>query len=194
MQAGKWYMVGNPFGDLADKETIPLSEIYSDGFVEGDILNVLDSVSSTYSAYHWNTQLSTWSILPGVPIPAEVSLKQGQAVYIYKAASGKVSLKGKVIEASVPFGKEEGGAWNQIVPMWPSEQAVNDLKWTNMQDGDILNVLDIETATFNAYHWNSSIQKWTILPGVPIEANVTLFPGQAVFVNKISTGIGTLSH
>ena len=194
MQAGKWYMVGNPFGDLADKTTLPVSDIYSDGFAEGDILNILDPSSSTYSAYYWNAQLSGWSILPGVPIAADVSLEQGQAVYIYKSSFGTVSLKGKVVEVSVPFGKEEGGAWNQIVPMWPKEQAVNSLKWTNMQDGDTLNVLNIETSTFDAYYWNASIQKWTILPGVPIEANVVLFPGQAVFVNKVSKGIGTLSH
>ena len=194
MQAGKWYQIGNPFGELDGADTFSANEAFSTGFSDGDILNLFDKQRSSYAVYYWNSALNGWSPFVGAPFLADIPLTKGKAVYIYKGNAGVVTLCGKVVEVSVPFGAENGGAWDQIVPMWPATAKLNDLKWEGLQSGDTVNILDPERAAYNVYYWDANTQQWTIAPGVPISADVELQIGQAVFVNKASSGVGTLSR
>ena len=194
MQAGKWYQIGNPFAELEDVSEIKINDAFTLGFSNGDILNIMDPDTASYSTYFWDDALKGWKFLPTAPILADNAvLTQGQAVYIYKAIAGNVVLRGKVVEASVEFGKADGDAWNQIVVMYPMDVKLNDLTWEGVKSGDIVNILDIQTASYTPYYWNENLKKWAILPTAPIAADVTITPGQALFVNKKSTGVGVLS-
>ena len=193
MEAGKWYLVGNPFAELTDVETVTINDLFNSGFSDGDTLSVLNSENATYAVYYWSETLGKWTPFKGLDIAAEVPLAPGEAVYIHKANDGAVSLKGKVVEQDVPFGSDAGNVWAQIVPMWPANRKLNDISWAGLKDGDTLSILNVDSTTYAVYYWNESLDKWTVFPNLPVAADdVTLAPGQAVLVRKASQGVGSL--
>ena len=193
MQAGKWYLVGNPFAELTDATTVTINDLFNSGFSDGDTLSVLNPENATYAVYYWSETIGKWTPFKGLDIAADVSLAPGEAVYIHKANAGEVCLKGKVVEQEVPFGSDVGNRWAQIVPMWPADRKLNEISWTGLNDGDTLSILNVDSTTYAVYYWNKNLGKWAVFPNLPVAADdVTLAPGQAVLVRKVSQGMGSL--
>ena len=206
MKADKWYQVAFPFVQLDDTETVSISEAFNSGFVDGDTAMVLDSQTGLYqNQAFWVSQADegkgAWCDLPipAIAKPVDVQLAPGQAVFIHKSATSDVIVSGKVKATEAQFGTQEGNAWNQVGVVWPESKDVNDLKWTGVQTGDTLCVLDVESGLYGQQlFWvptaNEGQGAWCDLP-IPALAkpvSLTLAPGQAVFINKVSAGIGAV--
>ena len=190
MQAGKWYQIGNPFVGLEKESLATLGKDFSSGFSAGDRIYVYDSSTSTYAKpVYWNPTTNSWGTLLGESV--DINLKEGQAIFVYKATSGTVTLKGRVaIDTPVSVGAENGSAWAQIVCLYPGETALNELKWEGFNSGDRMYLYDSETSQYQTpVYWNAATQTWGDLFGTPAN-DVTLNPGQAMFIYK-NTGVGT---
>ena len=195
MEAGKWYQVGCPFGQLDGSKIFSVNDVFSRGFKTGDSINIFDSEKGSYSVLSWSDSLNAWTDFPGAPFASTAQLTEGQAIFVSKAVTSEITLSGKVSEVVVSFGKEGGNAWNQIVAVWPVASKVNDLKWSGLQTGDILNVLNADSGTYEVFYWDENVGggKWVVAPGVPLPSDKAIAPGQALFVNKVSAGLGSLT-
>ena len=199
MEEGKWYEVGCPFVDLNDKEELPLNEVFVSGFSQGDTLCMLDPETSTYSDYlYWIDEKQAWCDRPIAAIakPSTATLTPGQAVYIHKDTAGQVFLSGKVEAKAAVFGSENGPTWVLVTPIWPETRDVNAYAWEGLTQGDTLTVLDSETGSYadNVY-WDEAKGAWCDRPISAIAKPITLelAPGQAVFLNKKTTGVATVT-
>ena len=206
MKADKWYQVAFPFVQLDDTETVSISDAFNSGFVNGDTLMILNPQTGLYeNQAYWvpaaNEGKGAWCDLPipAIAKPVDVQLAPGQAVFINKSGSGDVVVAGKVKATKAQFGAEEGNVWAQVGVVWPETKSVNDLKWTGMQSGDTLLVLDSESGLYGQQaYWvptaNNGLGAWCDLPipAIAKPVDIQLAPGQAVFINKVSVGIGTV--
>ena len=198
MDAGKWYQVGNPFVDLQGNVVVSLNDVFNTGFSEGDTLCVLDSETSAYSAYLYWIDGKGWCNRPiaAIAVPTDKTLKAGEAVYIQKKVVGTVQLSGKVEAKVVEFGSETKPGLVQVAPMWPEARTVNDFKWTGLQQGDTLTVLNSDKGSYDAYvYWNEAKNAWCDrpIPAIAQPATVQLTPGQAVYIEKKAQGKATVS-
>lgn len=196
MQAGKWYQVGNPFVELEDSvDTVKINDVYNQGFGEGDILCLLNSGTSQLIPLYWNEVNGGWSDSrnPRAPL-SEATIMSGQAVYITKSQEGVLTFKGKVQAREVSFGMPEGNSWDQVVLLWPETKKLKELAWSGLSTGDTLNILNPETAEVKAYYWNEALTGWSDSrnPRAPLTEDVVNV-GHALYINKVSTGIGTLN-
>ena len=206
LEGGRWYQLGCPFVTLDGDAEWTVSEAFPAGFVNGDMLLLHNPETLKYNnALYWHEELSGWSTLPaGIPVtePAQQTIRPGQGVYISKYKTSTVTFKGKVEAVKSTFGSENGHAWNQVAVVWPEETKLNDLEWTGLKDGDTLMILNTEKKAYDAQvYWHSTANDgrgaWCDLPaGLPIPStpvDVTLFAGQAVYINKLSSSEGSVS-
>lgn len=200
MEAGKWYQVGYPFVSLEGNasDTIAVNDCFTSGFSSGDRLYVLDLQNGGYEAgLYWVPSKNAWCDRPN-PTTAEASdkvLNPGQAVYINKKVTGNVTVSGRVQTQEVAFGDASGNTWNQVCAVWPEAVALSDLKWSNLSAGDRLYVLDSENGGYEAgLYWVPSKNAWCNLPNptTAVASDKVLSPGQAVYIQKKSSGVGTL--
>ena len=205
MEAGKWYQVGNPFAPLTETDGVKLNEVFITGFRDGDTLMILDSETSRYSQqYFWVSQSSAgngaWCSLPlAGATPVEVTLRPGQAVSILKGESSAVTFSGKVEAVQVEFGEAELATWAQVAVVWPTSTKLNNLQWTGMKFGDVVQIMDPETSAYSAQmFWvpstsSTSSGAWCNLPMVgATPVDIEIAPGQALFINKGGSGVGTV--
>ena len=192
MEAGKWYQVGTPFVELSEGETPQLNTVFAKGFSDGDSINIFDSTTSIYTPYYWKTSAGGWCTKRGTS-PVAIDVPRGQAVFINKQVTGIVTLAGRVsVAEATTFGREEGDTWNQIVCVYPQALKLNDIKWTGITDGDAVSIYDSQTAVYAPYYWKSSAGGWCT-KRVSTPVNVEIPIGQAMFINKVSKGLGTCS-
>ena len=197
MAAGKWYMVASPFVAL-DETTIPtLNDVFTTGFSNGDTASVWSTEMNQYTMYTWNATKGKWltGSRPTAP-EANVALTPGQAIFINKKTAGTVVVSGKVSTSEVvEFGSELGSAWSQIACVYPVTTKLNALNWEGLANGDTVSVWNSESDQYSMYTWNTTKGKWLTgsRPTSP-EADVDLTPGQAVFINRKSAGIGSCSR
>ncbi|MGN0891547.1 MAG: hypothetical protein ACI4W7_07875 [Candidatus Spyradenecus sp.] len=198
MEAGKWYQVGCPFVSLDGTESVKLNECFIEGFALEDTLMILDVENSYYDAMlYWVPEKKAWCNLPiaAIATPSEKVLKPGQAVYIYKKTAGNVIVSGQVKAVEASFGSANGNQWAQVCIVWPEEKALNSLQWTNLALGDTLQVLNVDSASYDAMlYWVPEKQAWCDLPiaAIATPSNKVLTPGQAVYIYKASQGVGTV--
>ena len=206
MKADKWYQVAFPFVQLDDTETVSISEAFNSGFVNGDTLMILNPQNGLYeNRAFWvseaNEGQGAWCDKPVLAIakPVDVQLAPGQAVFVYKRTTSDVVIAGKVKATEAQFGDDAGNVWAQVGVVWPETKSVNDLKWTGLQAGDTLRVLDSETGLYGQQaFWvpaaNNGQGAWCDKPVLAIAkpVDILLAPGQAVFILKVSAGIGTV--
>ena len=205
MKADKWYQVSYPFVKLDGTESIDVSEMI-EGLTDGDTMAILDSFGVYGAQAFWVSQAENgagaWCDLPIFPVgkPVGVTLKPGQAVFIHKKDAGKVTMAGKVKVVEAKFGSEEGNTWSQVGVVWPERKNINALKWVGLKAKDTLSVLDPESGEYGQQlFWvqeaNGGAGAWCDLPVAALAkpVDLQLEPGQAVFINKISAGVGTVS-
>lgn len=205
LESGKWYQIGAPFMPL-DKETTEytLNSVFS-GFGDGDKVLIYDPVVGYKTAY-WrstaNDGVGGWCTTPkGPTIATTLKLSSKGAAFISKVSAGStdVTFSGKVSHEEIPFGDEDGDIWSMVTPVWPEEIRLSDLDFSNANtaEGDKLFVYD-PVAGYKTGYWrptaNGGVGGWCTTPkGPTIAFDRTLGVGQALFINKISAGIGTLS-
>ena len=196
MEAKKWYQVGSPFVALEEGATLKLNDVFTTGFGAGDVLNMFDTESCSYVAYYWNAGKGGWarSTAPVASL-VDVALSAGQAVFINKATAGEVLLSGRVsVEEAVEFGSANGKAWNQICCVYPQNVKLNEIVWTGLEGGDVLNIFSTTESKYNAYYWNARKGGWA-LSTAPVASlvQVEIPAGQAFFINKVSAGKASCS-
>ena len=196
MDAGKWYQVGSPFVALENESdaAVQINSVYASGFGQGDILCTLDSASASLLPLYWNVTANGWSesASPRAPL-SERTINVGEAVYISKQAAGTLTFSGKVEVKEVSFGTEEGNAWNQVVMVWPEAKKLQDIAWDGLETGDQMSILDSATSLMKTYYWNATNGGWADSPSprAPLSED-TVEIGRALYIHKVSAGIGTL--
>ena len=196
MEAGKWYQVGVPFEQLNGATSYNISEVFSKGFSDGDMLFVMDPTTCAYPVVRkWRTVNGTsgWGKV-AIPKLEDATIDAGEAVLINKKTTGDVTFIGKVnsLAKSVISGDN---AWSLVALQYPTEVAINSLKWSGIENNDMLFVMDPELCTY------ITVRKWRTVNGtsgwgkvaIPKLEDLTLTPGQAVLINKKSSGTATVS-
>ena len=202
MEAGKWYLVGNPFVSLNGDTDVAISEIFQSGFKNRDSLFVHNPETLTYeSPLYWHEDVGGWCPDPFF-LPSEKTtrtLKPGDAVYISKGVTSEITLQGKVKPVEVTFGNEQGNTWAQVVVMWPDDKSVNDFDWQGLTDGDTLMILNSETASYDKpLYWSTRLNNgagaWSEEPFfiATTPSQRVIQAGQGLFLNKKSAGRGTV--
>ena len=196
MEAGKWYMIGTPFSALSDAAERKVNDAFAlEGFADGDVLYTLPE-GGTFSIHYWYDRGENrgWSISKLKWLPDERVLSLGEAVYIKKGTDGTLSFAGKVEAVKVPFGAEEGNAWGMVAPQWPEEKLLSDLKWENVTGNDKLYRMNAD-GSFSIRHWYSrnGQEGWSTSKVSWRPDSVPLAVGEAVYINKQSPAVGSIS-
>ena len=197
MEAGKWYMITTPFAALADGESRTINDVYAvEGFDTNDKLYTLTS-SGTFKIHHWYNRGENkgWSTSSFRWEQDTEPLTLGQAVYIKKGVEGSISLAGKVESVTVPFGSDEGNQWAMVGIQWPEKALLNDLVWTNVTVADKLYRLNAD-GTFRIHHWveRNGQAGWSTSSFTLIPDTTPLTIGEALYINKRSSSVATVSH
>ena len=198
MEAGKWYQIGLPFSQLDGAETFTLDEAFP-GFAEGDRL-YLSTVEGGYSFRYWKVNASTgaagWSTSRNTYREDTTEFDHGVAVYIYKETAGTITLSGSVKKVENTFGSNSGNSWNLVALPWPEAKKLSDYTWTGCADGDQL-YISTPDGGFSFRYWKVNVSTgaagWSTSRNTYREDSTLIEPGIAVYINKVSTGIGTVS-
>ena len=205
MDADKWYMIGTPFTALDGAKTVRINDLFRADFQTRDSMRVLDTNSNTYTVYFWNGnadgQKGAWVEKSARnPVPTEATIGPGQAVYIQKtkdAAATTLTLAGKVEATTVEFGLDTTGSWSQVVAVWPTDTALNDIVWTGMKTRDSIRILNSDLNEYSVYYWNGKAKEgqgaWVEGSSRnPTPSTRIVKAGEAMFVNKLDAGKATL--
>ena len=198
MEADKWYQVGNPFAELDDNEAPRVNDVLNTGFSEGDQLYIYDPVTAVYkTTLVWGKDGDTEGWLDGWDMLDQTTqIPVGQGVFIHKKAAGTVTFRGKVEAKESSFGAADVTTWNSVVSVYPTVTSINEVSWSNIEDGDEIYIYDSERSLF------TKTRKWGSLPngesgwlndwGDGLETEISITPGQSFFVRKLN-GIATCS-
>ena len=201
MDAGKWYQIGSPFVGLKEGVAgMELRELLGEDFEHGDTVSVFSPESGRYDIYTWKTNAPDgegW-YLGAFPMQASVKVPSGRAVFVNKASgkNGVVTFSGKVsADEVVEFGTIEGNAWDQIVSVYPKAMKLNDLKWEGLEQNDTVSVYSPDEGKYLIYTWkvNAPDGEGWYLGAYPFRTSDEVAIGQAMFVNKQSANIGSVS-
>ena len=186
MEAGKWYLLGNPFVPLSKVDTFSVNEVFQgDGFGANDVLFTL-SAEGTFQPHYWRN--NKWCTDIFGTTPADTQYPITTAVYINKQVDGNVVFTGKVAAIEVEIGSQEGQTWSLTSLTFPADKKLSDYTWTNFGENDVLYTL-AEDGTFKAHYWRNN--KWcTDVFGIA-EDESPLQVGHALYINKQSAGFGT---
>ena len=199
MQAGKWYLVGNPFTSLQGGDTFTINDSFcSDGFGTTDMLYTLGR-NGVFVPHYWivgsDGQGKWYADAIGISEDT-TAYPLSTAVYINKNTQGDIVFSGKVSIVEVQVDADEGNAWSIVSLSYPASCGVNDYKWEGFDETDTLYTLK-EDGSFIANYWVKDVAtgtgKWYEDPIGFTESTVKLAIGQAVYVNKRSAGIGTVT-
>ncbi len=198
MTAGGWYQLGGPFAQLDGATTFTLDEAFP-GFAEGDRL-YLGTPTGGYSLRYWkvnaNTGAAGWSTSRNAYRADATEYAQGTAVYIYKEVAGSISLAGSVKQIENSFGSESGNSWNFVALPWPEAKKLSAYTWTGCANGDRL-YISTPSGGYSVRYWkvnaNTGVSGWSTSRNAYREDTTVLEPGTAVYINKVSSGIGTVT-
>ena len=198
MEAGKWYQVGSPFVALDGSATFTLNEAFP-GFAEGDRL-YLATAEGGYSFRYWKVNATTgeagWSTSRNVYREDTTEFPTGMAVYIYKGVTGTITLSGAVDTVTNSFGSDLGNAWNLVALPWPEAKKLSDFTWTGCADGDRL-FISTPDGGFSFRYWKENASTgaagWSTSRNVYREDATLIEPGVAVYINKASVGVGSVT-
>lgn len=194
MTAGGWYQLGSPFVQLDGVSTFTLDEAFP-GFADGDRL-YLATPEGGYTFRYWKTsgEDAGWSTSRNTYRADATEYAQGTAVYIYKDTAGKVTLSGAVKKIENTFGSDTGNAWNLVALPWPEAKTLSDYEWTDCEEGDTL-YISAPDGSFSFRYWKATVDGtgWSISRNRYREDTTVIEPGVAVYINKVSTGVGTVT-
>ena len=187
MEAGKWYQIGTPFVELEEGEEVPtINSVFNSGFSDGDQAYIYNTARSGYAAtLTWSDEKGGWVNMLNRLATNEVPV--GTAVFFKKQSTGTVTMKGKV--SSTEITTIPGGAWSQIVCVYPTAKRINEMNWTGLEVGDEAYIYDVERQAYRSVlTWQGS--SWNNILNRPDTTELKI--GQAIFIHKNSQGDGTL--
>ena len=192
MEAGKWYILGNPFSALDGATTYRLNEAFGgQGFASGDVLYVLQE-SGTFIPHYWNVSKNGWSTHKVLWKENTTDFSASTAVYLHKASAGELTFSGKVSFDAVDVGAEAGNVWSLTSFVCPEAKTLSQYSWTGFSANDLLYTMDKE-GVFTPHYWNTSKNGWSTHKVLWKEDSTVLNIGQAVYLFKKSAGVGTIS-
>ena len=197
MVADGWYILGSPFAELDDAKEQPLSEFFANSeFTDGDVLYLL-SEAGNYMARYWKTfeTGSGWN-MANIPMMAfdTSTYPSTTAFYIHKKERGTVTFAGKVDAIEVPFGSTElDSSWKLVSLPYPGEKALSEYEWSGCTQGDMLYYVTPDGNIITRY-WNVDNNGWSKTPSpFYLAADELLAAGQAVYIHKVSKGLGSVT-
>ncbi len=190
MGDGEWHIIGNSF-QMLDGTTEGTLDILLCGatFAEGDRL-YLARGDGYYLTRYWNVENGSWSTNPKVFFADTAVYPLTTGMYIHKKTAGSVTFKGKVVAQKIEFGAESGNTWELTALPSPEGKYLSDYTWTGCTTGDRLYVARGDGYYSNFYYFPG--QGWSTNPKVFFAQTTPLKSGQAVYLNKVSTGIGSV--
>ena len=196
MEADGWYQLGSPFAQLDGAETFTLNEAFP-GFADGDLL-YMATAEGGYRVRHWKASGDNegWSTSRNRYSEDAAEYPQGMAVYIYKKTAGSVILSGAVQAATNSFGSDAGNAWSLVALPWPEAKKLSDYIWTGCADGDVLYLASPDGGV-KARYWKVNASEgtagWSTSRNAYRADSTILEPGVAVYINKASSGVGSVT-
>ena len=191
MDAGNWYLLGNPFTALDGSTTFKLNDVYvGTGFQEGDVLYVLNG--TTFLPRYWNAKEGKWSTNTLFYIEDTTNYPAKTAVYLKKSSPGAATFAGKVTSMKIEVGSDKGNEWSLTALKYPGEVPLNEFKWDGFAKGDMLYTIAAD-GTFVSHYWSEANNSWSLNALFPIEDTTPLTIGQGVYLLKKSAGTGTIS-
>ena len=192
MEAGKWYLLGNPFVALDGATTYKINEMFGgSGFQDEDVLYILES-SGKFIPFYWNASHAGWSRHPVLWREDTADYPVTSAVYLHKMSNGKLTFSGKVASIEIPVGTEEGNAWSLTSLVYPKSASLGEYTWEGFSNDDMLYTMS-DNGVFTSHYWNELKQGWSLHPILWREDSTPLAIGQAVYLLKRSAGTGTIS-
>ena len=192
MDAGKWYLLGNPFTALDGSATFKINEVYRDAnFGASDILYTLES-SGKFTPHYWNATNNGWSKHRVFWQEDVTDYSSSTAIYLKKTSVGELTFAGKVSSMKVDVGTDEGNAWSLTAMTYPKESLLNEFAWENFSNGDLLYTMN-EDGDFTPHYWNAANNGWSKHRVFWNEDTEKLKVGQAVYLFKRSVGVGAIS-
>ncbi len=190
MEAGEWHIIGNSFQALDGVTEGTLDTLLCGAtFAEGDRL-FLARGDGFYLARYWNTTNNKWSTNPKRFQEDTALYPMTTGVYIHKKTAGDVVFKGKVVSQTIEFGLESGNAWELTALPSPEGKLLSDYIWTGCATGDRLFIARGDG--FYTAHYYFQDQGWSTNPKRFVASTTPLKDGQAVYLNKVSAGIGSV--
>ena len=191
MQAGTWYLLGNPFIALDGTASFKLNDVYvGEGLHTGDLLYVLNG--NTFSPRYWNEGEEKWSTNSLFFIDDLTEYSASTAVYLKKMSAGNLTFTGKVSPVRIEVGTEDGNAWSLTALTYPKVSTLDEYTWEGFQPNDML-YTTAKDGSLVPHYWNSTSQSWSTNELFPVSDNTPLSIGQAVYLLKKSAGTGTIS-
>ena len=190
MAAGGWYQLGVPFAQLDGATTFTLDEAFP-GFAEGDIMYIATQTGGFINRYWKDTG---WSKSKNSYRADSTEYDRSLAAYIYKQSAATITLSGAVEKMTNTFGAESGQTWDLVALPWPESKAINDFVWTGCADGDTLYIATAEGGFIPRY-WKvgTDAAGWSKSKNSYRVATDVIAPGVAVYINKASAGVGSVT-
>lgn len=193
MEAGKWYILGNPFISLDGATTYKLNDAFAgSGFAAGDVLYTMDD-TGIFTSHYWNVTNGGWSTHKVAWREDNTDYSASTAVYLHKLSDGSFTFFGKVASIEVEVGDEAGEVWSLTSVTYPESKKLGELTWTGFTSGDVLYTMD-DTGLFTPHYWNTANNGWSTHKVAWREDTTPLAVGQALYIRKRSAGKGTISH
>ena len=194
MTAGGWYQLGVPFAQLDGATTFTLDEAFPD-FAEGDIMYIATQAGGFIPRY-WKvgTDVAGWSKSKTSYRADSAEYDSSLAVYIYKQTAATITLSGAVKKMTNTFGAEGGNTWDLVALPWPESKSISDFVWTGCAEGDTLYIATANGGYIPRY-WKvgTDVAGWSKSKTSYREATDVIAPGIAVYINKASEGVGSVT-
>ncbi len=195
MEAGKWYIVGTPFVPLNNApQTFKVNELFETStFSNGDLLYLTDK-DGTFTFYYWNSEYEGWSKSPRIWQEDNIEYPITTGLYLHPTSDASVTFSGTVAMTEIPVGTAEGNSWNLISLVCPISATLNAYSWSGFSSRDVLYTLNAD-GRYVPHYWHQSAEGtgWSTSARIWLEDQTPLEIGQAVYIFKVSPGIGSIS-
>lgn len=193
MEAGKWYMIGNPFVALDGADVASVNDVFKGDFASGDVLQLVDPITCKVTTLRWNTALKAWAMTTRPnDTPAQDLITIGQAAYIKKAVKGSATFSGKVEVLDLSVGNAETSSWTMASYVYPVEIDINEIEWEGLSSGDTVTLLKDDSTT-ELYRWNTTLKAWSMTTrpnDMPISRKIKA--GEAMYIYKKNAGVAKM--
>ena len=194
VKANEWYILGTPFTPLNDDtQTYTIDKLFSGAtFSEGDLLYIV-SKEGNFSPRYWNATHSGWSKSSRSWQEDTDVYPITSGIYLHPVNNGTVTFTGKVAAIEVEVGDVDGNTWDLTSMGYPVSEKLNNYEWKNFSAGDVLYRLNPTDGVFSPRYWNTTHSGWSKSSRSWQEDTDPLTIGQAVYIQKVSAGVGTIS-
>lgn len=182
----KYTLVGVNFTGLADSKEVPISELLSGGFENGDRLQLPLEGNSAYDVVEWKD--GAWRRL-GTDLIVNPVVTQGSGFWIVTPNVSKETPVQVCVKGAVKISEEltlaVGQGYRITSAGFPVDLAVNGsaFTWENINDGDLLQI-PLEGNAYDVLEWNKG--QWC-RSGTDVVADKVIPQDSAVWLVSTNT-------